>query len=109
MKKIFTLLFAVGIVGIASAQSRGFDNHKPDYGYTINKGRFEVQKINREYDFKIAIVKMDRHLNRWEKAKQIRFLENQRIAEIARAQYGFNQHDDRYNDHKFAESNKRKW
>jgi len=109
MKKIFTLLFAVGIVGIASAQSSRFDNHKPDYGYTINKGRFDVQKINREYDFKIAAVKMDRHMSRREKASQIRFLENQRTAEIARAQYGFNQHDDRYNDHKLSESNKRRW
>jgi len=109
MKKIFTFLFAVGIVSIASAQSRGFDNHKPDYGYTIGKSRFDVQKINREYDFRIAAVKMDRHLSRREKAGQIRFLENQRSAEIARAQYGFNKRDDRYNDHKFAETNKHKW
>ena len=109
MKKIFTFLFAVGIVSIASAQSRGFDNHKPDYGYTMSNNRFDVQKINREYDFKIAAVKMNRHLSRREKASQIRFLESQRSAEIARAQYGFNQHDNRFNDHKFAESNKRKW
>lgn len=109
MKKVFTFLFAVGIVSIASAQSRGFDNHKPDNGYAISKSRFDVQKINREYDYKIAAVKMDRHLNRREKASHIRFLENQRSAEIARAQYGFNQHDDRYNDHKFAETNKHKW
>jgi hypothetical protein len=109
MKKIFTLLFAVGIVGIASAQSSRFDNHRPDYGYTMSKGRFDTQKINREYDFKIAAVKMDRYMSRREKASQIRFLENQRNAEIARAQYGFNQHDNRFNDHKFAESNKRKW
>jgi len=109
MKKIFTFLFAVGIVSIASAQSRGFDNHRYDNGYAFNKSHFDLQKINREYDYKIAIVKMDRHLNRWEKAREIRFLENQRTAEIARAQYGFNQHDDRYNDHRFAESNKRRW
>jgi hypothetical protein len=109
MKKIFTFLFVVGIVSIASAQSRGFDSHKPGSDYAFNKSHFEIQKINREYDYKIAAVKRDRHLNFFEKARQIRFLENQRAAECNRAQYGFNRHDDRYNDHKFADNNKRRW
>ena len=107
MKKIFTFLFAVGMVSIASAQSRGFDNHKYDNGYAFNKTSFEVQKINREYDYKIASVKMDRHLNRREKERQIRYLETQRMFEINRAQR-FNKYDDRYNDHKLAD-NKRRW
>jgi len=109
MKKIFTLLFAVGIVGIASAQSSRFDNHKQDNGYAVNKRHFDVQKINRDYDYKIVVVKRDRHLNFFEKAKQIRFLENQRTIECNRAQYSFDQHDDKYTDHRFADNNKRKW
>lgn len=109
MKKIFTLLFAVGIVGIASAQSRGFDNHKPGNSYGFTKSHYDLQKINREYDYKIAQVKRDRHLSFYEKAKQIRFLESMRTAECNRAQYGFNQHDDRYNDHGFAGNNRHRW
>ena len=107
MKKIFTFLFAVGMVSIASAQSRGFDNHRNDNGYAFNKTSFEVQKINREYDYKIAAVKVDRHLSRREKERQIRYLETQRMFETNRVQR-FNKYDDRYNDRKLAD-NRRRW
>ena len=109
MKKIFTLLFAVGIVSIASAQSRGFDHGKPDAGYTIKSKQFSIQQINREYDFKIAAVKMDRRTSRWEKSKQVRNLENQRNAEIASVQFKFDHDSHHYGDNRFKKDDGHRW
>jgi hypothetical protein len=108
MKKIFTLLFAVGIVSIASAQSGGFDHGKQNAGYSVNK-QSAVQQINHEYDYKIAAVRMDRHLRSWEKSKQIHNLENQRDAEIHRAQFSFEKDNHYYGDNRFNKSNAHKW
>ena len=109
MKKIFTLLFAVGTISIASAQSRGFDHAKQNSGYSVNGKQSTVQQINREYDYKIAAVRMNRRLNAREKSKQIRSLENQRGQEIARVQFSFGKSSHQYSDNRFAENNKHKW
>jgi hypothetical protein len=109
MKKIFTLLFAVGTISIASAQSRGFDHAKQNAGYSVNEKQSTMQQINREYDYKIAAVRMNRHLNGWEKSKQIRKLENQRDAEISRIRFRFEKDNHQYSNNRFAETNKHKW
>ncbi|MEO5593527.1 MAG: hypothetical protein ABIR15_17155 [Chitinophagaceae bacterium] len=109
MKKIFTLLFAVGTISIASAQSRGFDHSKEVSGYAVSGKQSALQQINREYDYKIAAVKMNRRMNGWEKSKQIRKLENQRDAEITRARFRFEKDNHSSRNSKFAENNKHKW
>jgi len=109
MKKIFTLLFAVGTISIASAQSKGFDHSKKIAGYSVNGKQAELQKINRAYDFKIAVVKMNRHLNAWEKSKQIRLLENKRGQEISQVQFRFEKNSHPYGDKRFAKNNTHKW
>jgi hypothetical protein len=109
MKKIFTLLFAVGAISIASAQSKGFDHAKQHAGYSVNEKQSTMQQINREDDYKIAAVRMNRHLNAWEKSKQIRNLENQRGQEIASVQFRFGKSNHQYSDNRFAENNKHKW
>ena len=109
MKKIFTLLFAVGIVSIASAQSRSFDHSKPGAGYTTRSKQFSIQQINREYDFKIAAVKMDRYMSRREKSKQVRKLENQRNAEIASVQFKFDHDNHHYGDDRFKKDDGHRW
>ncbi|MEP6749262.1 MAG: hypothetical protein ABJB86_16125 [Bacteroidota bacterium] len=108
MKKIFTLLFAVSIVSIASAQSRDFDHGKQAAGYSLNK-QSALQQINHDYDYKIAAVRMDRHLRSWEKSKQIRNLENQRDAAIQRLQFSFEKDNHFYGDNKVNKHNGRKW
>lgn len=60
----------------------------------------QVAGINREYDFKIHRVKNNFFLSRWEKQRQVRFLQEQRQREIrmvyARFHKNNNRHDDRY-------------
>jgi hypothetical protein len=113
MKKIFTLLFAVGLVTLAQAQpgrgnhqndSRDFDknvdisvnvNHNPynnnDDRYGNNsfgnerRLRMKIAEINREYDYKIQKVRNNFFHNRWEKQRMISQLENQRDREIRMA------------------------
>ena len=110
MKKIFTLLLvSIVTVSVASAQSRGFGGGKHDVGYTINSKQAAIKQINREYDYKIAAVKMNRRLNRWEKSKQISRLENMRDAEISRVQFRFEKDNRHFDDHGYANSKRNKW
>ena len=57
----------------------------------------EINRINREYDFRIQRVRNSFFLNRWEKQRQIRFLEDQRQHEI-RFVYAKFKNKGRYND-----------
>ncbi len=135
MKKIFTLLFAVGMLAAAQAQPGNRDNRQPDRrDAPIDRqddGRFdndksfiainvsfdnddrfgnsrfsnerkrdmEIAKINREYDYRIQRVKNNYFMSRWEKQRQISFLQNQRQQEIRMVYAKFsnrNKHNNRY-------------
>jgi|GEM_PF-1125913 len=115
MKKIFTLLLATGIVAIASAQARDFDHNKDfdhgkqAYGYSVNAKQAAIQDINRSYDYKIAGIRQNRWMNRWEKTKQISQLERQRDEEIARLQFRFQNDNKRFSDHGYADDRKHRW
>ena len=150
MKKIFTLLFAVGMLAVvAQAQpgqrdNRQFDqrndqrndqqydqrndqqNNQMDFDKGYDKGKvivetndyFErggryndrffmerkrdmmIERINREYDYKIQRVKRDFFLTWFEKQRQIRFLENERRWEISMVYQKCNDYRsrDRYHD-----------
>ncbi len=117
MKKIFTLiLVAAGTISVASAQSNkgsAYNEHKKmnnDYSqhaipgktssiaykdaYFFNKKKdAKLEKINREFDQKIAFVKSDRYLTRREKAKQIQSLQNQRKNEISKVEFQYAKFD----------------
>jgi len=124
MKKIFTLLFAAALFTTAHAQNGNRDNKqnnqrdnqngygkdvavndnrydkndRGDYGkFSMERKReMQIAQINREYDTKIQRVKSDFFMRRFEKQREIRFLEEQRYREIKRvsAQYGRNGYDD---------------
>ncbi len=102
MKKIFALLFALGAVTAVFAQ-RGYDHRdesrdvilgQPNHGVYnndrgYNNGYYDkrdrgeqIQRIRREYDWKIQSVQRDRFLRRSEKKRQVRFLEAERDARI---------------------------
>lgn len=119
MKKIFTLLFAVGSITIASAQSTARHESKTDSkpGVTVSdygkeKDNFSarekdamIRKINAEYDRKVAEVKSNRRLKSREKSRQIQMLNKQRAEEIRQVQLRFEKsnhgRDNRpYDDHK---------
>ena len=112
MKKIFTLLVAVGFITAINAQtgSRSRDNRDTRDQQTdqrgnnrdvvVNDGRYDnddrysntgsyngnirtqVAQVNRKYDFKIQKVKNDHFIRRNEKMRMIRSLEAQRQHEI---------------------------
>ncbi len=112
MKKIFTImLVAAATISSASAQSNksfAFNDHKKMIGYdqhpafgnisnvTYKDANFsygqkeaKLEKINREFEQKIAFVKNDRHLKGWEKGKQIQLLQNQRKNEISKVEFQY--------------------
>jgi hypothetical protein len=134
MKKIFTLVFAVGMFTLAQAQPGTRDNRQNDqrdvvkvivtdndrydndrydndrydkddrYGNSSfgneRRMRMQLAEINREFDYKIQRVRNSFFLNRWEKQKQIRFLEDQRQREI-RIVYAKFKNKGRNNDRDF--------
>ena len=112
MKKIFTLLVAVGFITAINAQtgSRDRDNRDTRDQQTdqrvnnkdVNVGdgrydnddrynntgsyngniRMQIAQVNRKYDFKIQKVKNDHFMRRNEKMRVIRSIEAQRQQEI---------------------------
>jgi hypothetical protein len=100
MKKIFTLLFSVGIASCVFAQSGHQDRFKVSTDITFNKapeslmlgksGMHDnysynnldrdrrVKEINKNYDRQIMQVKFNRRLRPFEKDRMIRMLEAQR-------------------------------
>jgi hypothetical protein len=107
MKKIFTLLVALGMITLAQAQhgsgrnSRDHRNDQPsvekdyDNGYGNDRGyngimspkkqlELAIDRVNREYDWKIEKVKDNFFKSRSQKKREIRFLNEQRKREIRR-------------------------
>src|SRR4030095_9533713 len=112
MKKIFTLLVAVGFITAINAQTRSRDRDNRDQqanqrdnnnskNVVVNDGRYDnddrydnntvsyngnirmqIAQVNRKYDFKIKTVKNDYLSRRNEKKRVIRSLEAQRQQEI---------------------------
>ena len=113
MKKIFTIiLVAAGTISFASAQSHksiayndnkkmssAYDQHSSsgksnnvaynDAYFSYKETEAKMEKINREFDQKIAFVKNRWHLTGREKAKQIRLLQNQRKNEISQVEFQY--------------------
>jgi hypothetical protein len=103
MKKIFTLVIALGAMTAVFAQ-RGYDHREesrdvilgqPNRGgvynndrgynnsrYDIRERDRQIQRIRREYDWRIESVRHDRYLRKAERKRQVRFLENERDAKI---------------------------
>jgi hypothetical protein len=117
MKKIFTILLAIGSVTFASAQSKGnwgHDDHKDvavnqpydhsrdnnsGYGsanYSNREKDAQIQRINREFDKRIAAVQRDRRLRSYEKRGQINMIERERSAQIREVQMRFSRDQRNY-------------
>jgi hypothetical protein len=113
MKKVFTmLLFTAGTISFAAAQSynqknignqdskkinndqhAAFDkNNSAGYNdsyFSYKEKQAKMEKINRDFDRKIAAVKYNRRLSGREKAKQIQLLERQQQNEISKLEYEY--------------------
>ncbi len=125
MKKIFTLVFAVGMFAAAQAQPGNRDNRQNDHrdfdediDITVNhnpydndnddrygnsyfsndrKLKMRINQINREFDYKTQRVKSNFYMSRWEKQRLIRSLEDQRQRDIRMLYAKFNNKNN-YND-----------
>jgi hypothetical protein len=137
MKKIFTLLFALGMFAAAHAQPGNRDNRQTDHRtdqrddddrfdnernvvvnhnpYNNNDDRFgnshfsnerrmrtQIARINREFDYKKERVRNNFYMSRWEKQRQIRFLEEQRQREIRKVYLRF-KYNRGYHDRDFPD------
>lgn len=91
---------------------RGYSNDQYDKDIRfmkVNPGMHrkiakQLAAIDREFDYKIQRVRNNFYMSRWEKQRQVRFLEMQRQQEIrrvyARFHYSRNRQDDRF-DHRY--------
>lgn len=98
MKKIFALVIALGTITAVFAQgghdrresrdvvlgqpNRGVYNNDRGGYYGVRDRDEQIQRIRREYNWKIESVEHNRYLRKAEKRRQIRFLENERDARV---------------------------
>ena len=130
MKKILTLLIAIGAVIGAQAQyshsypdgrdndrdvilgqrnDRAYDNNNSHYNYSFSTRERDEQinRINREYDKRIRRVERDRRMRYDEKSFQTRRLEDQRRDEIRQVWERFRNSNNRYSDNRYEQNNRR--
>lgn len=115
MKKIFTLLVAVAVFAAVNAQNGDNRqqgqwnnnqqndqwNNRNNNGYGrddhYNNGRkgmerrrdMEIARINRDYEFRIERVRNNFFMNRFEKRRQISYLQEMRDREIRKVYYQY--------------------
>jgi hypothetical protein len=78
-----------------------YDNNNGRYDNRISPDRkmaMQIARINREYDYRIQSVRNNFFMSRWEKQRQISFLQEQRQREIRMVYFRFHKNRDRYDD-----------
>ena len=125
MKRMLTLLFALGIMTVSFAQ-RGYDNNSrrdrdvvydqrnvygnnryDRYSMSPKERDSEIKRLNKEFDAKIKAVRKDRRLRSSEKNYQIDRLSRQRDWEIQQVRDRYASSRNTYND-RYAR-NDRRW
>ncbi|MEO5945176.1 MAG: hypothetical protein ABIP79_00055 [Chitinophagaceae bacterium] len=121
MKRIFSLLVAIGFLVAADAQP-ATRNSRSSVGANVSVNnrpvqnnqfaadrrlREEIVRINIQYDRKIYQLKNDYYMNRGQKLYTVRKLEQQRQFEIRRAQQHFYQNANRYSNQYGSRNNYR--
>lgn len=116
MKKLFVLVLATGAMTSVFAQ-RGYDrkdesrdvilgqqnrsvyNDNRGYdGYFSSRERDDqIERINRNYNWRIQSVRNDRYLRHAEKKREIRFLENERDTKIREVVERYNYYNNNRN------------
>lgn len=135
MKKILTLLIAVGAVTLAQAQSSrsypdgryekrdvilGGQNDRYDrnagtyetntrytYSMSANERDRQIERIDREYDRRIRRVERDRWMRSYEKQSQIRQLEYQKRDEVRLVWERFRSSNNLHRDNSYQRNNRR--
>ena len=98
MKQIFTLLISLGAFATSFAQYNPGHrddhyayNQRSHFGDNFSPGDkdFQIEKINREFDFKIHAIQNNWSLRRHQKKVAIRNLERERARQIQIVNAGF--------------------
>lgn len=111
MKQLFTLLISLGAFATSFAQYS--PGHRDDnYVYSQNDHfggnfsprdkEFQIQKINREFDFKINAIQSNWSLRRHQKKVAIRELERDRSRQIQIVNARFHNWKRGYDDHHYG-------
>jgi len=90
MKKIFTLLFALGTITTVFAQYDRHSSREVIVGRTVYNDRYfsardrdeQIRQINWRFDNQIASIEHNRYLRGGDRRRQLRLLEAQRKEEI---------------------------
>ena len=136
MKRILTLLFAIGAITVAQAQnSRSYpddrsgrdvilgdrndrndrydgryeNNSRYTYSFSAKERDRQIDRIDREYDKRIRQVERDRYIRSYEKSSQIRRLEEQKRQEIAQVWQRFRSSNNQHADSRYQGNNNRRW
>lgn len=108
MKLIFTILISMGAFATSFAQYN--PRHKAD-GYVYNENRrfggnfsprekeFQIDRINREFDFKIHAIQNSWNLRHHQKKVAIRNLERERARKIHNVKERFYNRKRNYDNH----------
>lgn len=129
MKKIFTLLFALGGVAVAQAQyAHGYpddrnrdrdvilgqrnesvygNNSRYAYSFSERDRDKQIDRINKDYDKRIRKIEKERRMSSYDKNYQIRRLEDQRRDEIRMVWDRFRSSNNAYNNGRYQQNNRR--
>jgi hypothetical protein len=118
MKKIFTLLFSLTILGSAFAQSEYVYSRPADHAITVNGkyyryaeaysfSRYErdlqLSKVGQTYSTMLKSIINMRFLNASEKLRLIRMIENDRATKIKTIHARFGDYRNKFNDRYYDE------
>lgn len=78
MKKIFTLLFAIGTITIASAQSKNAGHFNQGSTYADNNKHGRSQQVDQHYGFGKGAVETGRYVDGFGKSDHLRRFEKRR-------------------------------
>ena len=75
------------------------NGHNDRYVFTARDRDMQIERINRNYDYKIRSIRNQYFMNRYQRTRQIRFLEEQRDNEIHEVMHRFNDQRNQFGDY----------
>ena len=132
MKRILTLLFAVGAFTVINAQGsrsypddrygrdvilgdrnnsdrndRIYENSRYTYSFSARERDKQIDRIERNYEKRMRQVERDRYLRSYEKSAQVRRLEEQKRQEIVQVWERYRSNSNLHSDSRYQRSNRR--
>ena len=84
------------------------NDRRYDNDYHSKEKAAQIHRINREFDAKVTAVRNNRRMRAFQKSRQIRMLEKERMEQIRKVNARYSKSNDRY-DNDFSKADKKKW